>query len=287
MRVTSFKTLSARYAAITFVLLISSFLVGCGGSFSGASGSPDRPARTGGSGNGSRLEFLGRCDTGAEAHSVALAGDTAYVALGLKGLAVVDIANPRAPRLVQWMKSGIAAVFVALDPAPTSSGGGEPRGIGISASLRRALVADRYEGIQILDITRKHDPVVAGKFVLPPFPTHLAVTPTLVYAACGGEGFHILRKDLPTSAGKDLRASGSSAMSNSPDSRCLKIRGQRSRKGKSHILRMVTKMRSKSWTYPRLSALNCYPRPILGAIAMRSQSAGITCSSQAERTDSS
>jgi hypothetical protein len=159
----------ARCSPLTLLLVACFMLSGCAGSSSiGAAHNHALKKK--------HLEFMGRCDVGAEAHSVAISGDTAYVALGLKGLAVADIANPRAPRLVQWMKEGVKAVFVAVDG-------------------KRAYVADRYEGIQILDLTRTRQPEIVCKFVLPPFVTYLAVTPKLIYAACGGEGIHILRKE--------------------------------------------------------------------------------------------
>jgi hypothetical protein len=167
-------TLKARFSSALLLPLVGVlFLADCAGNPAGSSQKERSPTTR-------RLEFIGRCDVGAEAHSVAVSGDTAYVSLGLKGLAIVDVANPRAPRLVRRIESGIAPVFVALED-------------------KRAYVADRYEGIQILDLARRGEPQISARFVLPPFVTHLALTPKLVFAACGGEGLHVLRKDGETS----------------------------------------------------------------------------------------
>lgn len=113
------------------------------------------------------------------AHRIAIAGVYAYM-LCDRGLVVVDLSNPLAPR--------VAAEMGAPDLV-------EPRGIAIQ--FRYAFVVDR-QGLKILDVTSlEHPRIVPG--VIVPFEDarNVYVARTYAYVAAGKQGVAIVDVEKP------------------------------------------------------------------------------------------
>ena len=113
------------------------------------------------------------------ARRIAIAGTYAYI-LCDKGLAVVDLSNPLAPRVV------------ATIGAPELN---EPRGISIQ--FRYAFVVDR-DGLKVLDVTQLDNPrVVPGAVVPFADARNVYVARTYAYVSAGKQGLAIVNVERP------------------------------------------------------------------------------------------
>ncbi len=83
------------------------------------------------------------------AHGVALAGATLYVADGEGGLATVDVSDPRAPRVLGRVATGGVAQSVAVEPG-----------------ARAAYVGAGGVGVVVVDVSRRDAPALAGRVTL-------------------------------------------------------------------------------------------------------------------------
>jgi len=126
-----------------------------------------------------RLEHVARVPM-TRARGVVLHNRCAYVARGLDGATVVDVADPRHPRtLFDWPTSLTQPLHFALYP---------------HSDL--LFVADRFRGLLAFDLRTGDLPTTVAEFPLPGIATHLNFfergSQCCAAVACGGGGFAIV-----------------------------------------------------------------------------------------------
>jgi hypothetical protein len=132
------------------------------------------------------------------ASSVTLAGTVAYVTT-LRGLVVVDLDNPTAPRV-------LATVGAPLR---------EPRAVAVQ--FRYAFVLDA-EGLKVMDVTVPAAPkLVAGAVVPLKDARGLALARTYAYVAAGREGLAIVDLERPEKPRLDRAFNGGGAIGDAYD----------------------------------------------------------------------
>ena len=114
------------------------------------------------------------------ARSVALLGETAYVARGLDGASLLNIANPHRPTLIaHWPTTVTQPLHFAISPAS-----------------KVLFAADRFRGLLAFDLAASDPTTTIAELPLPGIATHLELFDrgSRRYAAvsCGGEGFAIV-----------------------------------------------------------------------------------------------
>jgi hypothetical protein len=107
------------------------------------------------------------------ANNVDVEGSYAYVAAGAQGLQVVDVGNPRSPRIVGARDTPGNANDVKVD-------GGF------------AYVADGASGLQVIDISDPTAPVIAGAVDTPGTANDVVVSGSFAYVADGSAGLQII-----------------------------------------------------------------------------------------------
>lgn len=100
------------------------------------------------------------------AHGLALAGTTLYVADGEGGLATVDVSDPSAPRLVGRVATGGIAQTVTVD-----------------AARHTAYVSAGSAGVVVVDVTRPEAPTLAGRVAIGGVVGQLAIEGGRLYVA--------------------------------------------------------------------------------------------------------
>lgn len=139
-----------------------------------------------------------------------------YVTMGMSGLAVYNVSDPAAARLVTRVetghflnslavqddllvteaKSGPLSVFDIQDPTSPRFVSSLPAYGKPSFSIlhpRRLLVADRTKGVKVFDLTRSEDPVVVSAYGAPPFSYDVTVHGNVAYTSDGGGGVGVYR----------------------------------------------------------------------------------------------
>ena len=114
------------------------------------------------------------------ANSVDTNNGFAYVAAGSTGLHVVDVTDPRAPRIVGSRNTP-----------------GNANDVKVSGNL--AYVADGPSGLQILDVSDPTNPVLIGSVETPGSAADLALSKNFAYIADGPTGLQIVDVSTPTS----------------------------------------------------------------------------------------
>jgi len=89
--------------------------------------------------------YLGTVDVPGLAHSVAIDGSYAYVACDNAGLAIVDVSEPSAPRVVRQIAT-------------------RDRAGGVAVSGGTAYVADGWSGLQVIDVVNPSSAAVVGEY---------------------------------------------------------------------------------------------------------------------------
>jgi hypothetical protein len=124
--------------------------------------------------------------TSGGAYSVALAGDTAYVAADGAGLRVFDVFNPSSPTEISFIETP-----------------GESDGVAVSGDL--AAVADAHDGLRILDISQPALPVELGVCDTPERASRVVVQGDLASVADQEFGLRIIdlaNPSVPTEVGQ-------------------------------------------------------------------------------------
>jgi hypothetical protein len=146
------------------------------------------------------------------ANAIALEGDFAYVALGGADLAVVDVANPAAPRLaatagfpgegfdvavaegfayVAAGSGGLVVLDVATPTAPRVVGSAATAGpaLGVAVAAGRAYVVDG-SALRIFDVSDPTAPALLGALALPGRPRGVDIAGDLAVVAAEAAGVH-------------------------------------------------------------------------------------------------
>lgn len=165
---------------------------------------------------------VGTVATPASATTVTAAGDVAVVAMGLAGLAVVDVTAPEQPQLVGQLDTDGVAFHVTLagdlllvadgagglltvdlaDPATpvirgTVATGGAARHVAVSGTL--ACVAEGTAGMEVVDFSDPAQPVILGGLETPGVAGHVILDDAgLAYVADGPGGLRIIDLTDPT-----------------------------------------------------------------------------------------
>ncbi len=112
------------------------------------------------------IEYIGSCRTPGNAYDVVVDGGFAYVADGLSGLQVVNIAIPGTPTIVGDYNTPDNAMNIDVE-------GGY------------AYIADRDAGLQIIDVTDPENPTLAGSYYTPEPMGAIFVERNYAYALTG------------------------------------------------------------------------------------------------------
>jgi hypothetical protein len=112
------------------------------------------------------IEYIGSCRTPGNAYDIVVDGGFAYVADGLSGLQVVDIANPGNPTIVGRYDTPDNAMRIDFE--------GD-----------YAYIADRYTGLQIIDVADPENPNLAGSYYTPEPMGAIFVERNYAYALTG------------------------------------------------------------------------------------------------------
>jgi hypothetical protein len=104
---------------------------------------------------------------------LAIVGDVAYAALGVEGLALIDISDPLSPTVTSWIDTpGFANDVVVAGNV--------------------ALVADFDGGLRIINVTQPNAPVEVGFFLTSEAVYGLAVRNNIAYLADGNGGLRLV-----------------------------------------------------------------------------------------------
>lgn len=106
-------------------------------------------------------------------HSLAVVGSHAYIAAGLAGLRVIDIADPTAPTEIGFYDT----------PGDTW---------GVAVGEDRVYVADGYAGLRIINVANPVAPVLIGYYKTPDYAISVAIAGSHIYVADGLAGLRIL-----------------------------------------------------------------------------------------------
>ncbi len=127
-------------------------------------------------------QVVGRLDTPGDARSLFLAGSTAYVADGPRGLLVVDLADPTAP-----------VIRGAFDPETLDM----TRGVLVEGSHAYLFVGN--SGLVIVDVTDPASSKKTGDFVTDRAFNHAIIEGNLLYGANDDAGILVLDVSLASS----------------------------------------------------------------------------------------
>lgn len=151
-------------------------------------------------------ELIGSFDTTGQAYSVAVSGDTVYVADLLEGLQIIDVSEPGTPTLrgaydtpdfaydvaisgttayVADFGAGLQIIDASDPDSPALFGSldttGSARNVAVSGST--VCVADDSEGLVIIDASEPGTPTVAGTYATPDRAFGVTICGSFAYVA--------------------------------------------------------------------------------------------------------
>lgn len=188
-------------------------------------------------------KFLGE---GFEANGVTIAGDYAYLAPFYDAIRIVDISDPRRPKLLEPSGNGgsvgvgktfaaaghlyaigrddrgpVMAVYSLADPLapllvglvelPAETATSDQTGPQMAYGGGRLLVADEVGGLLAIDVSNPRKPAIAGRLRLPGDVVGVAVDDDHAYVASEGGGLFVIEWSPATTAREDSARSAGSA----------------------------------------------------------------------------